>query len=104
MDARKLDLNSQEWVSPLDGLRFKLLQHAGQRVRLAEFAANFVEPGWCRRGHCDYVLSGRAELEFQDSRLNLEPGDAFVIPQDEGSRHIIHVGPEPIRMILVDEA
>ena len=36
-----------------------------------------------------FVLRGRAELELEDQRIKLEPGDCWVVPQ--GARHRYHI-------------
>ncbi|MCE5272352.1 hypothetical protein LLH00_13825 [bacterium] len=96
------DFEAVQWREGIPGVRFKILQHAGWRVRLVEFAAGFREPDWCLRGHSGYVLSGNAVLEMDGGQLGLAPGQAFILPQGEENRHIIQVGGQPIQLLLVE--
>lgn len=36
-----------------------------------------------------YVIRGRAELEIEDQKIKLEPGDCWVVPK--GARHRYHI-------------
>jgi len=100
----KVDFESLSWQSPMEGVRFKAYEHAGRRLRLVEFAREFVEPDWCAKGHIGYVLEGTLEVNFDGNRIAYEPGDGLFIPEGEQHRHKAKVLTAFVRLVLVEDA
>jgi quercetin dioxygenase-like cupin family protein len=64
-------------------------------LALLEFAPGFSDPGWCRRGHVIYVLSGVLTFELETGLVQLAEGESCVI--DTGTVHRAHNhGTEPL--------
>ena len=51
MKQYRIDFNSMRWEKPADGVRFKAYGQDGKKLRLVEFAKEFVEPDWCTKGN-----------------------------------------------------
>ncbi len=103
MSDVKIDFESESWQVVAPGGRHKAVERAGKRVRLAEFATEFVEPGWCPKGHVGYVLEGRVDLEFEDRVEHFGPGDAFVIRPGGVEKHKARAVGSTARMLLVED-
>lgn len=102
MDYR-VDFETLPWESPMPGVRQKVAVQGNRRLRLVEFAAGFVEPGWCAKGHIGYALEGKMELAFEDSTVVLGPGDGVIIPAGQGHKHKATVLSDVFRAMLVED-
>ena len=100
----RVDFDAIPWSSTLPHLREKSEVRAGRRLRLLELGREFVEPGWCMRGHIGYVLSGRMELAFADHTETLAEGDGLFIPPGEAGKHRAKVLTDAVRLVLVEDA
>jgi quercetin dioxygenase-like cupin family protein len=78
---------SMDWESTAPKVRRKLHQVADRQLRVVEFGRGLEHPEWCQTGHIGYVLQGELRLEFEGGTLEIGPGDGFVIPDGEASRH-----------------
>jgi quercetin dioxygenase-like cupin family protein len=90
------------WQQPTAGVRFKAYDRDGQRLRLAEFSKDFVEPDWCTKGHIGYVLQGRMEVDFHGQLVTFRAGDGLFIPPGSEHGHKARVLRERVRVILVE--
>ncbi|MFH2127243.1 MAG: cupin domain-containing protein [Pseudomonadota bacterium] len=104
MDEHKVDFAALDWQSPAPGVRQKVHEKYGRRLRLVEFSPEFHEPDWCRKGHLGYVLEGELEIDFSGSKVSYGPGDGICIPAGEAHQHKAAVLGQTVRLILVDEA
>lgn len=100
----RIDFDTIPWTSPMAHVREKVHVHGGQRLRLAEFGREFVESGWCTRGHVGYVLSGTMEIAFADHAETFTEGDGVFIPPGEPGKHRGRVLTDTVRFIFVEEA
>ncbi len=104
MDEHKVDFAAMDWQRPAPGMRQKVYESSGQRLRLVEFSQELSEPDWCRKGHLGYVLQGELEIDFSGIKVAYGPGDGICIPLGEAHRHKASVLSRVVRLILVDEA
>ena len=91
------------WQSTAPGARSKAVTRQGITLRLVEFSQEFVERGWCQKGHVGYVLSGELELEFVNRTERFVPGDGVFIQAGEAEKHRVHVPGAPVTLLLVEE-
>jgi quercetin dioxygenase-like cupin family protein len=91
------------WITPMPGVRFKAFEQNGRKLRLVEFAHDFKEPDWCRKGHIGYVLEGEGELQFSEQTILLKTGDGIFIPAGEEHKHLLHVTKGSFRVVLVED-
>ncbi len=92
-----------EWEEPAEGIRFKVYEQDGRKLRLVEFAKEFVEPDWCCKGHIGYILEGQIEIDFDGDVITFGPGDGLFIPAGEEHKHIGRVLTDKVRAILVED-
>lgn len=102
MDYR-IDFAAREWESPLPGIRHKVSDQGGCRLRLVEYA-RAMEPHWCAVGHVGIILEGRMEIEFDGETLVLEAGDGVHIPDGEAHRHRARVLSDTVTALFVETA
>jgi quercetin dioxygenase-like cupin family protein len=55
-------------------------------MTLLRFEQGFSDPNWCVNGHVGYVIEGVLRLEYQDTIVDIGPGEAFVIDPDTPHR------------------
>ena len=91
------------WQSPAPGVRFKVWERDGSRLRLAEFTKEFIEADWCVKGHVGYVLEGVIEVDFHKKEEVFVAGDGFFIPPGQEHGHKAHAVTNSVTLILVDE-
>ena len=82
----KINFNQLEWETPIPGVRHKFIDHDGQRIRLVEYS-NMMPAHWCEKGHCGYLISGRMEIEYSDTKIIYNPGDGIFIPDGPDYKH-----------------
>jgi hypothetical protein len=99
----RIDWNRIPWTAPMPGVRVKVVEQEGQKLRLAEFSRAFEEVDWCRKGHIGYVLEGEGELQFHDHTIRLCAGNGLWIPPGEEHRHRLQVLSERLCVILVEQ-
>jgi quercetin dioxygenase-like cupin family protein len=104
MKPYRIDFESLPWESPADGVRFKAFEQGSKRLRLVEFAKEFVEPDWCTKGHVGYILQGQMEIDFDGEKVVFGPGDGVFIPAGQQHKHKGRVLTDKIKAILVEEA
>jgi len=101
MSRYRIDFRSTPWDESVAGVRMKVYREWDTQLRLVEFSSGFVEPEWCRRGHIGYVLDGRLEVSFSESREVFEAGDGLFIPRDE-HRHKARALTDTATLILIE--
>ena len=104
MVSHRIDFAAMAWDAPAPGVRAKVYERGGRRLRLLELSGDFVEPGWCTKGHIGYVLEGRLEIRFGDGPVVFAPGDGLFIPLGEEHRHRARVLAGPVRLVLVERS
>jgi len=103
MEQCKVDFESMAWESPAEGVRFKAYEQGGRKLRLVEFAKEFVEPDWCTKGHIGYILEGEVEIDFDGNVIVFSPGDGVFIPAGEEHKHKGRVLTDKVKAILVED-
>ena len=103
MEQYRIDFESMEWESPARGVRFKAYEQGGRKLRLVEFAKEFVEPDWCTKGHIGYILEGQMEIDFNGEKKVFSPGDGVFIPAGEKHKHKGRVLTDKVKAILVED-
>ena len=99
----RVAFGSMPWHQAAPGVRHKVYEQDGRRLRLAEFTREFVEADWCVNGHVGYVLEGRIEIDFNGNVVLLEAGDGLFIPAGEEHKHKARILTDRARVILVEE-
>jgi quercetin dioxygenase-like cupin family protein len=82
----KVDFDRIEWESPIAGVRHKNVDQENLRLRLVEYSKG-MPLHWCQKGHYGYLIEGRMEIEFEDSKIIFKPGDGIFIPDGPHHRH-----------------
>ena len=103
MEQYKVDFKSMSWDAPAAGVKCKAYQQGGRKLRLVEFAKEFVEPDWCTKGHIGYVLEGQMEIDFDGKVVAFRPGDGVFIPAGEEHKHKARVQTDVVKVILVED-
>ena len=101
MDYR-VDFESLEWEEAMPGVRHKIIDRTGSRLRLVEYF-NSMEPHWCDRGHIGMILEGEFEIEYDSCTEMYGPGDGVFIPSGDEHRHKAVVLTEKVRAVFVEE-
>lgn len=63
------------------GVRYKVFGNGGQKIRLAEFSSEFLEPDWCEKSHIGFVLRGELEVDFHGQCIRYAEGSGIFIPK-----------------------
>lgn len=101
MEQYKIDFETMEWQTPAIGVRFKVYEQNGKKLRLVEFSKDFVEQDWCAKGHIGYILEGQIEIDFGGKTIAFGPNDGVFIPA--GKKHKAKVRTNTAKAILVEE-
>jgi quercetin dioxygenase-like cupin family protein len=104
MEQYKIDFESMEWEEPACGVKFKAYEQNGQKLRLVEFAKEFVEPDWCTKAHIGYILEGQMQIDFDGNKEVFAPGDGLFIPAGQEHKHKGRVLTDAVKAILVEDA
>ncbi len=104
MERYRVDFESMEWEEPVHGVRFKAYEQDGRKLRLVEFAKEFIEPDWCTKNHIGYILEGQMEIDFDGKVILFGPGDGVFIPAGQKHKHKARVLTDKVTAILVEEA
>ena len=99
----KIDFESMQWESPGFGVRFKVFQQDGRKLRLVEFSKEFVELDWCTYGHIGFVLEGQIEIDFDGKVITFGPGDGLFIPSGQEHKHKGKVLTDLVKVILAED-
>ena len=103
MKPCRIDFDEIPWEAPIEGLRAKAVERDGRKLRLVEYFPE-MEPHWCDRGHCGYVLEGRFEIRFDSETVVVEEGDGIFIPPGREHRHMGRVLSDRVRVVFVEDA
>ena len=103
MDTYKIDFDSTPWTSAKRGIRSRIVEQDGKRLRLVELNRGFNEREWCTKGHVGYVLEGEMEIRFGAGAVSYSAGDGVFIPAGDQHRHKAKVMSNFVKLILVEE-
>ena len=103
MEQYRIDFEPMLWESPADGVRFKVYEQGGRKLRLVEFGKEFVEPDWCTNGHVGYILEGQMEIDFDGKKELFGPGDGVFIPAGPEHKHKGRVLTDKVKIIMVED-
>ena len=82
----KVNFQSMKWENPFQGVKDKVVQHEGNKLRLVEYSKE-MPLHWCERGHVGMILEGEMEIEFDNGKKLYKAGDGVFIPDGESHRH-----------------
>ena len=82
----RVEFDKLEWESPFEGVRHKYIDQNNLRMRLVEYSKEML-PHWCEKGHYGYVIEGRIEIEYENTKIIYKPGDGIFIPDGPDHRH-----------------
>jgi quercetin dioxygenase-like cupin family protein len=103
MEQYKIDFESMEWETPTACVRFKAYEQGDRKLRLVEFAKEFVEQDWCTKGHIGYILEGQVKIDFDGKAIVFGPGDGVFIPAGEKHKHKAKVLTDTAMAVLVED-
>jgi quercetin dioxygenase-like cupin family protein len=103
MGHYRVDFEQVPWDQVAAGARCKAYEQDGRRLRLVEFARDFVEPDWCAKGHIGYVLAGAMEVDFPGETVAFRAGDGLFIPPGSAHGHKARVLTDVVRVVLVED-
>jgi hypothetical protein len=103
VDDPRIEFASLPWQQMAPGARHKVVERGGKRVRLVEFAREFVERDWCPKGHVGYVLEGDLEIALEDRVVRLHRGDAIVLRGGGADKHKASVIGSSATLLLVED-
>jgi len=103
MVAFRVDFDALEWKPLLPGARAKVHRDGSRQLRLVEFTSEFVEPHWCEKGHCGFVLSGTLEIDFRGQVVRYPEGSGIFIPPGSSSGHKARSVTPVVRLVLVED-
>ena len=104
MNNYKVEFDSIEWTSPAAGVRYKAFEHGGRKLRLVEFARDFVEADWCTKGHIGYLLKGRMQVDFSGTVVEFKAGDGIFIPAGPEHKHKAKVLTDIALVVLAEDS
>ena len=102
MDNPLIQFPAMAWENPAPGVRQKVLLKDGKRLRLVEFSEDFVEAGWCEKGHIGYVLEGRIFIDFKKGRIEFKAGDGLFICEGDPHRAKVAAGEKALLVLFED--
>jgi ethanolamine utilization protein EutQ (cupin superfamily) len=82
----KVDFNTLEWESLMEGVRHKYIDQNNLRIRLVEYSRG-MPPHWCEKGHYGYLIEGKLEIEYENARIMYNQGDGIFIPDGPEYKH-----------------
>ena len=103
MSQYRVDFESIQWQEPAAGVRARVCEKDGKRLRLAEFSREFVEAEWCTSAHIGYVLEGEVEIDFSGHVVAFGPGDGLHIPAGDKNKHKARALSETVKVFLVED-
>lgn len=94
-------LGELPWIEPAEGVRHKVFDQDGKRLRLVEYSRRMPEH-WCEKGHFGIVLSGALEIEFNSTLETYAEGDAVFLPDGAEHRHKARLLSETATLFFVE--
>ncbi len=98
----KVEFDKLEWESPIEGVRHKYVDQDNLRSRLVEYSTK-MPLHWCAKGHYGYVIEGRIEIEYEDSKIVYEPGDGIFIPDGPEHKHRARALSEKVLVFFIEK-
>lgn len=103
MNNHLIPFEGMAWENPSSGVRQKVFLKEGKRLRLVEFSEEFVEEGWCEKGHAGFVVEGRIWIEFKTGRVEFQAGDGLFISEGDAHRASVAKGEKAV-LVLFEKA
>lgn len=103
MEQYRIDFESMPWERAAVGAKVKAYEQNGRKLRLVEFAREFVEPDWCTKGHIGYILEGQMEIDFDGKVVVFNSGDGLFIPAGDKHKHKGRALTDVVKIILVED-
>jgi hypothetical protein len=105
MNDYKIEFEKMPWIDAATGLKYKEFIKDNKKIRLVEFSDDFIEKGWCEKGHFGIALEGIAQVIFNNgSKISFSKGDIINIPHGEKDKHktIISKGEKALVLFFED--
>ncbi|MCK5149088.1 cupin domain-containing protein [bacterium] len=74
------------WTEYSEGVRHKILDQQGVRIRLVEYSKSMPQH-WCKRKHYGFLVEGHIEMDFKEKTEYFHPGDGIFIPGGTSHNH-----------------
>ena len=98
----RIDFEKLSWESPYPGIRHKIVEHNGVKLRYVEYSDE-VPTHWCSRGHYGMILEGEMEIKFDNGQHIFKSGDGVFIPDGDAHRHQAKALTQMVKAIFVEE-
>jgi quercetin dioxygenase-like cupin family protein len=82
----KTEFDKIPWQSPMKGIKHKYFDQNGIRLRLVEYSKD-MPAHWCEKGHLGYLIEGKMEMEFENSKEIYSAGDGIFLPNGSEHKH-----------------
>lgn len=92
-----------EWEISTVGIKAKVFEKDGKRVRWLELERGLQHPEWCVTGHIGYVVEGELEIDFNGRIVKYSAGDALFISSGDAEKHIPKPISEKVILFMVEE-
>ncbi|MCH8325879.1 MAG: cupin domain-containing protein [Bacteroidetes bacterium] len=86
MPQHKINFNSIDWETPIQGVKSKTYNYASKQIRLIEYTKDMPQH-WCEKGHYGYIIEGELEIEFANEKIIYKKGDGVFIPDGAEHKH-----------------
>jgi len=89
----KKSFDNIAWEQIAPGMKQKLLHVNSKLLKLIQLQDNFIEHGWCTKGHIGTVLSGELTIDFNGTKVNYAINDIISIPEGSENQHKAIIAP-----------
>lgn len=99
----KIEFDKQPWESPSPGVRSKIFEGDGKKIRLVEYTSQ-MEPHWCTKSHIAYMLAGTLEIKINKKTIVYNPGDILFLPAGEKFKHKAKIQTDAVRILFIEDS
>lgn len=98
----KINFDELNWDTPIKGVRHKIVDQEGTRIRLVEYTRE-MPLHWCCKGHAGYLLDGEMEIEYNSDKIIYKKGDGIYMPDGEEHKHKARVISEKAVVFFIEK-
>jgi quercetin dioxygenase-like cupin family protein len=102
MTQYRIDFRSMPWTSGTSGVRQKVFRANNGQLRLVEYS-KAMHQHWCEKGHTEYVLNGKMEIEFENEAQTYSAGDGVYLPSGSEHKHVAKVLTDTVTVVFVED-
>lgn len=102
MPQHKINFNSIDWETPIQGVKSKTYNYASKQIRLIEYTKDMPQH-WSKKGHYGYIIESELEIEFVNEKIIYKKGDGVFIPDGTEHKHRGKAIRETVKVIFVED-